>query len=88
MTAIDKDKRALCVGDHALYVYNNPPVLFSIRGIVSNIVPIGAANDGEQLHLVDVQVEFVDKKLAKPGQTIRVWSGDLMKYDAERTNFV
>ena len=86
--ATDKKGKELNVGDSVLYVYNNPPAAFSLRGEVVRIIPIGTARDGEMLHMVDVKINFVNKEPAKPGQTVRVWSGELQKYDAERTKFI
>ena len=88
LMAIDKNNNELNIGDHVLYVYNNPLAAFSLRGIVVNLTTICSARDGEMLYLVDVELKFIDKTPAKPGQTVRVWSGELERYDAERTRFV
>ena len=85
--ATDKNRKELNIGDHVLYV-SNPPAKITLRGIVKELVSIGSARCGEKLYLADVDIEFINKTPAKPGQTIRVWSGDLIKYDAEKTTFI
>lgn len=85
--AIDKNRNELNIGDHVLYI-SNPPAKFTLRGIVKELVTIGSARDGEMLYLADVEVKFINNTPARHGQTVRVWCGELMKYDAERTTFV
>lgn len=85
MMATDSKGKELNIGDSVLYV-NKEPTAFTLRGTVANIVPICMAF-GEIQYMVDVKVEFVNKNPVKES-IVRVWSGQLVKYDTERTIFV
>jgi hypothetical protein len=82
----DKKNQELNVGDNVLYI-NIFPKPFSLRGEIIGFTPIGTARDGECLYMVDVQIKFVDREPAK-NSIVRIWSGQLEKYDEERTTFV
>ena len=86
--ATDKNGKDLKVEDSVFYIFKNTPNTFVLRGTVSNIVPLGSANDGEMLYLVDVRVDYINKDKANGSQIVRVWSGELEKYDTERVVFV
>ena len=85
--ATDKNGKELGVGDHVLYI-STTPAAFSLQGVVANLTPICSARDDEMLYFVDIELKFIDKTPAKPGQTVRVWYSELERYDAERTRFV
>jgi hypothetical protein len=84
--ATDKKHQELNIGDNVLYI-NTAPKPFSLRGKIVGFTPIGTVRDGECLYMVDVQIKFVNKGPEK-GSIVRIWSGQLEKYDAERTTFV
>lgn len=82
---IDSKGKELNIGDSVLYI-NEQPKAFSLRGTIVGFTPICVAH-GEMQYMVDVCIKFVDKNPAS-GSTVRIWSGQLTKYDAERTVFV
>ena len=82
----DKKNQKLNIGDNVLYV-NTEPRPLSLRGEIVGFTQIGTARDGECLYMVDVRVRFVDKDPARDS-VVRIWSGQLEKYDSERTVFV
>jgi hypothetical protein len=82
----DKKHQELNVGDNVVYI-NTSPKPFSLRGERVGFTPIGTARDGECLYMIDVQIKFVNKEPAK-NSIVRIWYGQLEKYDAERTTVV